>query len=59
MIVLVPVLVCLLGLLVWALASKPEHTVAREAGKIAYSWGLLVSLLAAGNIAVQFLRVGR
>jgi len=59
MIVLVPVLVCVIGLLVWWLASKPEHTVAREAGKIAYSWGLLVSLLEAGNIAVEFMRVAK
>lgn len=40
--VLLPLLVCVLGLLCYALASSPK---ASEAGRLAFACGLLVTLL--------------
>jgi hypothetical protein len=46
--ILLPCLVCILGLIVWAVGSKSEkpNEYVTEGGRIAYSYGLLVTLLA-------------
>lgn len=46
--ILLPLLVCILGLLVYALAASPK---VQELGRLAYACGLLVSLFAlAGRV---------
>lgn len=47
---LVPLLVAVLGLLVYALASNPK---AAEAGRLAFACGLLVTLLVAAHSTVR------
>ncbi len=51
-IVLLPFLVCVLGLLVFAFAANPK---VQELGKLAYFAGLLVSLLLYAPSAIKLL----
>lgn len=53
MIVLVPVIVLVLGLLMWALAKT--NPLIQEAGKIMFTCGMLVFTLVAANQAVSLL----
>lgn len=50
-ILLVPLLVCLLGVLVYALASNPKLV---EIGRLAYFAGLLVTLLVTAQHLIRF-----
>jgi hypothetical protein len=53
MIAYLPLFVCIVGLLIWALASNPKIS---EAGKIAYGCGLLAFLFQVAGHSVSFLR---
>ena len=46
----IPMLICILGLLVYALASNPKVA---ELGRLAFGCGLLVSLLVWGHGSVR------
>jgi Na+/phosphate symporter len=48
-----PLLVCIIGLLVYALSTNPK---AQELGRIAFAFGLLVSLLLLNPRLVTVLR---
>lgn len=48
-----PVVVAVLGILLWALASQP---IPKEAGRILFAAGVLVTLLAAGRHTVELLK---
>jgi hypothetical protein len=50
--ILVPLLVCILGLLVYALATN--NAKAAEAGRLAYACGLLVALFEVATHVVRF-----
>lgn len=53
MIALIPILVCILGALVYALSNNAKVA---EMGRIAFAFGLLVTLLYVGNQSVSVLR---
>lgn len=53
MIQLVPVLVCIGGLLAYALSASPK---VQEIGRLGFAVGLLVALLSLGPVAVMHLR---
>ena len=53
LIILLPLLVCLVGLVVYALASNPK---AAELGRLMFAAGLLVTLLVVGGPMVRLLR---
>ena len=46
----IPLLVCLLGLLTYALAANPKAT---EIGRLAFACGLLVALLVWGHGSIR------
>lgn len=52
MIVLLPLLVCIAGALIYALAANPKVA---EMGRIAFGFGLLAFLLAGGDRVVALL----
>lgn len=49
-IIVIPLLVCVLGLLVYALAASPKVS---ELGRLAFVCGLLVSLLVWGHGSIR------
>ena len=51
-VLLLPLLVCIVGLLVYVLASNPKVS---EMGRIAYGFGLLVTLLVFSTHGVKLL----
>lgn len=53
MLILVPLLVCVVGALVYALAANPKL---QEMGRIAYFVGLLVAVWRTGSEMVNLLR---
>lgn len=53
MILLIPVLVALVGLLMYALAANPKLI---EIGRIMFAFGLLVALLRVGTEMINLLR---
>ena len=53
LIILLPLLVCLVGLVVYALASNPK---AAELGRLMFFAGLLFTLAAVGGPMVRLLR---
>lgn len=52
MILLIPVIMCLVGLVVYILSANPK---AAELGRITFSCGLLVTLLHIGGTALKLL----
>lgn len=55
MVILVPFLVCLVGLIVYALAGNSKVA---ELGRLAFGVGLLVTLLDIGGAAVRLFNAG-
>lgn len=55
MVILVPFLVCLIGLIVYALSNNAKVA---ELGRLAFSVGLLVTLLDIGGAAVRLFNAG-
>lgn len=55
MIILVPLLIALIGLLLWILASNPKYA---ELGRIMFFCGLLATLLKTGPAAISILGNG-
>lgn len=53
MILVIPVLIALIGLLMYALAANPKL---QEIGRIMFHGGLLVALFRAGSATVDLLR---
>lgn len=53
LIIILPLLVCLVGLLVYALSANPKVA---ELGRIMFACGLLLTLVVAGSPAVRLLR---
>ncbi len=53
MIIVLPLLVCLIGLLAYALSSNPKVA---ELGRLAFACGLLVTLWSWGGVAAHLLR---
>jgi hypothetical protein len=49
---ILPVIVCILGLLLWAYKSKPA-SIAIELGKIMFAVGLLVTLFVLAHYTVR------
>jgi hypothetical protein len=49
--VIIPLVVCILGLLMWALA---QNALVKEAGRIMFAFGLLVTLLLVGASKIHF-----
>ena len=56
MTLLISLLICIIGLLVYALASNPKLV---RIGEICFAAGLLVTLLTIGTELVRFLPTGR
>lgn len=52
LIAIVPIIVCVIGLLMWALAS---HDIVKKSGMIMFAEGLLVTLFVAAKITVRML----
>ena len=53
MIILIPLLVCIVGAFVYVVATNGKVA---EIGRIAYAFGLLVTLLGVGQAVVTLLR---
>jgi len=53
MIIFVPLAVCIIGLLMYGFCTNPKLA---EVGKIAFAFGLLVSLLQVAGKSATFLR---